>query len=100
MAHEIMMDALASQQQGLALHGRVKLKSGLEGTIRHLGPVHWAPGDYVGCELFAPHARGHDGCIDNVTYFAAKPRHGIFVRPSDIAAFVPGAPEPGGGGGG
>ncbi len=62
--------------------------------IRHLGAVHWAPGDFVGVELTSPYTNGHEGTIGAVNYFTtARPKHGIFVRPSDVDAFE--APPPG-----
>ena len=72
----------------------MRLRNGQEGVIRHLGAVHWALGDYAGVELDSPFNRGHEGTVGAVNYFTtARPKHGIFVRPSDVESFEP--PPPG-----
>lgn len=67
----------------LGLYVNVKNKKGI---IRFIGPTEFAPGTWVGIELFEPTGK-NNGTIDNVQYFTcSKPGlYGIFVSPSLIS---------------
>jgi dynactin complex subunit len=53
------------------------------GTVRFVGGVHYARGDYVGIELDDASGK-NDGAVKGVAYFACAPKHGLFVRKSEV----------------
>eukprot|EP01083_Nonionella_stella_P140836 432752_1 len=62
-----------------ALGDTVELRSGKIGTVRFIGPVHFAKGNWIGVELH--NASGeHDGAVRGVRYFTCPPTRGIFVK--------------------
>ncbi|KAJ5078419.1 ras guanine nucleotide exchange factor i-related [Anaeramoeba ignava] len=52
-------------------------------TVKFEGETHFAPGLWVGIELFEPNGKS-DGTIDGIKYFDCKPKHGIFIRKSQL----------------
>ena len=52
-------------------------------TIRYIGPLSGKQGDFVGCELRAPH-----GTNNGRGYFQCKDRHGIFIREKQITSVI------------
>lgn len=53
------------------------------GIVRYVGPCHWSSGTFIGVETDRSIGK-HDGTVDNVAYFAAKKKHGLFVRPNQV----------------
>jgi len=62
-----------------ALGETIELRSGKIGTIRFIGPVHFAKGNWIGVELH-DHFGPHDGAVRGVRYFTCPPKRGIFVK--------------------
>ncbi|KAH0837852.1 hypothetical protein J3R83DRAFT_6078 [Lanmaoa asiatica] len=54
-----------------------------KGIVRFCGTTSFAPGKWVGIELFEPKGK-NDGSIQGVVYFSCKPLHGVFIRPSQV----------------
>jgi len=68
---------------GLSI-GQKVVAHGKPGTIRYMGSVSFATGeDWVGVELDAPTGM-HDGTLFGKTYFESKPKHGIFIKASQL----------------
>lgn len=65
----------------LFVGARVDIR-GENGTVRFVGPVHYAKGDFVGVELDLPHGK-NNGTIKGVTYFECEPKHGTMVKRHD-----------------
>lgn len=74
---------------------------GLQGTIRFMGRVHFAKGEWVGVELKSTppttpnsnspspsHGGLHNGEKGGKRYFNAKHRHGLFVKASSLEVLV------------
>ncbi|XP_046908668.2 CAP-Gly domain-containing linker protein 3 [Dermatophagoides farinae] len=60
------------------------LVNGMVGSIRYIGPVHFAAkGIFLGIELRTPSGK-NDGSIDGKRYFTCKPNHGLFARPKKV----------------
>merc|ERR1712098_919076 len=57
----------------------IELRSGKVGTIRFIGPVHFAKGNWIGVE-FHDHFGQHDGSVRGVRYFTCPQKRGIFVK--------------------
>ncbi|ETI27788.1 hypothetical protein G647_00237 [Cladophialophora carrionii CBS 160.54] len=58
---------------------KVETQDGKQGTIRYIGPLHVASGEWLGLEL--PDDSGkNDGSVKGERYFNCAPSHGIFVR--------------------
>jgi dynactin 1 len=58
---------------------KVETQDGKQGTIRYIGPLHVASGEWLGLEL--PDDTGkNDGSVKGERYFNCAPNHGIFVR--------------------
>ena len=62
-----------------ALGETIELRSGKIGTIRFIGPVHFAKGNWIGVELH-DHFGPHDGAVRGVRYFTCPQKRGIFVK--------------------
>eukprot|EP01083_Nonionella_stella_P282853 962606_1 len=62
-----------------ALGDTVELRSGKIGTVRFIGPVHFAKGNWIGVELHNESGE-HDGAVRGVRYFTCPPTRGIFVK--------------------
>eukprot|EP00405_Crypthecodinium_cohnii_P034037 CAMPEP_0206528554 /NCGR_PEP_ID=MMETSP0325_2-20121206/2049_1 /ASSEMBLY_ACC=CAM_ASM_000347 /TAXON_ID=2866 /ORGANISM="Crypthecodinium cohnii, Strain Seligo" /LENGTH=658 /DNA_ID=CAMNT_0054024249 /DNA_START=246 /DNA_END=2218 /DNA_ORIENTATION=+ len=54
--------------------------AGVEGIVRFVGSTSFAPGDWLGVELWHPLGK-NDGTIGGRRYFSCLPMHGIFLRP-------------------
>ncbi|KZT27488.1 hypothetical protein NEOLEDRAFT_1060271 [Neolentinus lepideus HHB14362 ss-1] len=61
------------------------------GTVRFNGTTSFAPGKWVGIELYEPKGK-NNGSVQGVSYFNCKPNHGVFVRPSQVTV-IPAKPE-------
>ncbi|XP_015603159.1 restin homolog isoform X2 [Cephus cinctus] len=48
------------------------------GVLRFLGTTHFANGEFCGVELDDPLGK-NDGSIDDIRYFEARPKHGLFA---------------------
>jgi len=57
--------------------------SNQSGVIAFLGPTQFAPGTWIGVDLDAPTGK-HDGTVQGVRYFEARPKHGIFVKSNKL----------------
>ena len=57
----------------------MRTRSGKIGTIRYVGPVHFARGIWIGLE-FHEHFGPHDGTARNVRYYTCPPKRGIMVK--------------------
>ena len=58
---------------------KVETQDGKLGTVRYVGTLHVAPGEWLGLEL--PDDSGkNDGSVRGERYFDCAPSHGIFVR--------------------
>jgi len=51
--------------------------------VRYLGNPRFADGQWVGVEYETAIGR-NDGSVEGVSYFKCAPRHGLFVRPSQV----------------
>ncbi|KAG6380679.1 dynein associated protein-domain-containing protein [Boletus reticuloceps] len=54
-----------------------------KGIVRFFGTTSFAPGKWVGIELFEPKGK-NDGSIQAIAYFSCKPLYGVFIRPSQV----------------
>ncbi|KAJ9607122.1 hypothetical protein H2200_008194 [Cladophialophora chaetospira] len=58
---------------------KVETQDGKQGTVRYIGPLHVASGEWLGLEL--PDDTGkNDGSVKGERYFNCALNHGIFVR--------------------
>jgi len=58
---------------------------GKRGSLRYIGKVEFAEGEWVGVELMD--AKGmHDGNVNGVQYFTCPPEKGIFLLPGQVYA--------------
>ncbi|KAH9256696.1 hypothetical protein BASA81_005201 [Batrachochytrium salamandrivorans] len=66
---------------------QVKLADGSSlqkrGVVMFVGKTDFKPGFWVGVEYDEPVGK-HDGSMHGVSYFTAKPGHGVFLRPDKI----------------
>ena len=60
----------------------VEISAG-KGIVRFCGTTSFAPGKWVGIELFEPKGK-NDGSIQGIAYFSCKLLHGVFIRPSQV----------------
>lgn len=60
----------------------VEISTG-KGIVRFCGTTSFAPGKWVGIELFEPKGK-NDGSIQGIAYFSCKPSYGVFIRPSQV----------------
>lgn len=58
---------------------RIETQDGKQGTVRYIGPLHVASGEWLGLEL-ADDTGKNDGSVKGERYFNCAPGHGIFVR--------------------
>lgn len=75
------LECSAAEMQ-LCVGGKV-MWNGKPGTVAYIGSTKFASGEWVGVELDAANGM-HDGTVMGVTYFAGKPKHGIFAKPSTL----------------
>lgn len=53
------------------------------GTVRFSGATSFAPGKWIGIELYEQKGK-NNGSVQGITYFNCKPNYGVFVRPSQV----------------
>lgn len=53
------------------------------GTLRFIGNVDFAEGNWLGVELRTPRGK-NDGSVQGQRYFNCRPNHGLLVRPSKV----------------
>lgn len=80
--------SLAPVPPDLTVNSRVLVKAvegedPLPGTILFVGPTQFAEGTWLGVELDEPKGK-NNGTVQNVSYFAARPDHGLFVRAAKV----------------
>eukprot|EP00730_Choanoeca_flexa_P016451 TRINITY_DN7772_c0_g1_i2.p1 TRINITY_DN7772_c0_g1~~TRINITY_DN7772_c0_g1_i2.p1 ORF type:complete len:111 (+),score=6.33 TRINITY_DN7772_c0_g1_i2:278-610(+) len=63
---------------------RVLLDKFYGATIKHFGPVDFAPGIWAGLLLDEPKGK-NDGSVKGKRYFESPPKHGIFTLQSRIS---------------
>ena len=73
------VDAAADLEVG----GTCLVRGSQVGTVRYIGEVHYAKGDWVGVELEDGGGK-NNGTIKGKSYFSCEPGFGIMVRPSDV----------------
>lgn len=77
-------EAMASQYK---VGQVIEDKEGRLGTIRYIGSIHVAEGEFIGVELETEDGK-NDGEVKGERYFECAPNHGLFMRPSGISAIV------------
>ena len=82
-----LADSLANKKDeeevDYQLGQRVLVGNVMAGTIRYVGPTHFAEGVWVGVEIDLPRGR-NNGSIDGHEYFECKPNYGLFAPPQKI----------------
>jgi len=68
----------------LTVGSRVSVNGLKSGTLRYLGTVQFATGEFCGVELDQPEGK-HDGEVQKIRYFHCAPNHGIFVPKDKVA---------------
>ncbi|TMW55309.1 hypothetical protein Poli38472_013200 [Pythium oligandrum] len=68
----------------ITVGAHVRVSGKLTGVVKFVGPVHYTKGEFVGVELTDAVGK-NDGTIKGVAYFSCPPRHGLMVRPQEIA---------------
>lgn len=58
---------------------RLQVGRAATGVVRYVGPVHFAPGQWLGVQLDKPIGK-HDGAVNGVRYFSCARNHGILLR--------------------
>ncbi|EJT98432.1 hypothetical protein DACRYDRAFT_118713 [Dacryopinax primogenitus] len=66
----------------LPLNALVQVTAG-RGRIRYIGSPAFAPGKWIGVELFEPNGK-NDGSVDGIRYFGCTQGHGVFVRSAQV----------------
>ncbi|CAJ1455023.1 unnamed protein product, partial [Effrenium voratum] len=61
------------------------------GTIRFIGQTDFAPGEWIGVELFEPKGK-NDGSVKGHRYFSCKDKHGLFCKASFLREAEPKEP--------
>jgi CAP-Gly domain len=69
----------------------VELSDGRIATIRFLGQLHVASGDWVGVELEDDSGK-NDGSVQGERYFECEPKRGMFCRPTAVTVIEQPAP--------
>uniref|UniRef100_A0A158P6T7 CAP-Gly domain-containing protein n=1 Tax=Angiostrongylus cantonensis TaxID=6313 RepID=A0A158P6T7_ANGCA len=57
------------------------------GTVAYVGPVRFAPGEWIGLILDEPLGK-NDGSVQGHRYFCCKPEHGLFCKSSKLERIV------------
>ncbi|KAH7398889.1 dynein associated protein-domain-containing protein [Phaeosphaeria sp. MPI-PUGE-AT-0046c] len=65
----------------------VETTAGQQGTVRYIGTIHVAEGNWLGIELTKPEGK-NDGSVRGERYFNCPPFHGLFVRDSNVARII------------
>lgn len=65
----------------------VETSDGRNGTIRYIGSISAAQGQFIGLELSEPNGK-NDGSVRGERYFTCKPEHGLFIRPNSIIQII------------
>ncbi|PVV02119.1 hypothetical protein BB560_003438, partial [Smittium megazygosporum] len=63
--------------------GKPVLVQGKKGVIRFYGETQFSTGNWLGVELSDDSGK-NDGSVQGVQYFSVKPKHGLFVRSSQV----------------
>ncbi|KIX05686.1 uncharacterized protein Z518_03658 [Rhinocladiella mackenziei CBS 650.93] len=71
----------------------IQTQDGREGTVRYIGPIHLAAGEWLGLEL-ADDGGKNDGSVKGHRYFQCAPGYGIFVRKESAVHIVKQAAQP------
>eukprot|EP00750_Incisomonas_marina_P032867 INCI9392.1.p1 GENE.INCI9392.1~~INCI9392.1.p1 ORF type:complete len:674 (+),score=142.10 INCI9392.1:208-2229(+) len=81
----------------LQLNQRVLVRGTHPGTVRFIGTVSYAKGEFVGVELDEAVGK-NDGQVKGVRYFTCPKNHGLLARPYDVEEAPPaeGLPAPAG----
>ncbi|KAH8717136.1 dynein associated protein-domain-containing protein [Phaeosphaeriaceae sp. PMI808] len=58
-----------------------------QGTVKYVGPIHVAEGDWLGIDLQSPIGK-NDGSVRGERYFTCPPLHGLFIKESNILRVV------------
>src|ERR1700761_4072824 len=66
---------------------KVETQDGKQGTVRYIGPLHVASGEWLGLELQDDTGK-NDGSVKGERYFNCAPGHGIFVRKESVVKIV------------
>lgn len=74
-----------SVSSGIAPGTQVMTNKGYLGTVRWLGQISGAKGDFAGVELDEPKGK-NSGDAKGRHYFRCRPKHGLFVRPNTLQA--------------
>jgi len=53
------------------------------GIVKYVGPLQQEKGTFFGVEMSTKPSQGHNGKLNNTTYFTAKEGHGIFTKTFD-----------------
>ena len=64
---------------------RIRLLDGPVGVLRFVGPVRFAPGEWLGLELDEPTGT-HDGTVAGVRYFSCSANEALGARPGSSAS--------------
>jgi hypothetical protein len=82
---EVAEQQQQQQQQPVVSIGTRVVAKGVfsDGTVRFVGPVAFAVGQWVGVELDTPSGK-HDGEVRGRRYFTCPPMHGLFLRPDQL----------------
>ncbi|KAA0173382.1 hypothetical protein FNF27_05159 [Cafeteria roenbergensis] len=87
----ILRGELSTLEVGDAVTALFRERS-LVGTVRYLGPVAFAEGEWVGVQVGAGQGVC-DGTVGNTTYFVSRPGRAIFVPVRDATPLRPRADE-------
>ncbi|ETO23833.1 CAP-Gly domain-containing linker protein 3, partial [Reticulomyxa filosa] len=76
----LKIDKMEQSEKPLSLGETVELKTGLIGTVRFIGPTHFAKNeDWIGVELHDGWGQ-HDGAFHGARYFTCPANRGVFVK--------------------
>lgn len=73
----------------------IELNDGRIAVVRHVGPVHFQPGEWVGIELEEPTGK-NDGSVQGQRYFDCEQGYGMFLRSAGVRQVLdqPEQPQP------